>query len=122
MTSMRSLAGLAATGFADRRRLGLLGRRLSLAGRSTGVDLCDHRPDLDRVSLRRGDLDQLAFERRRDLGVDFVRDDLDERLVALDEVALVLQPPVDGALGDRLAELGHLDWRKGHALESSVGR
>src|SRR5207237_925577 len=60
------------------------------------------------------DLYELAFERRGDLGVDLVRDHLDEGLIALDEIALVLQPLVDRAFGDGLAELGHLDLREGH--------
>src|SRR2546430_5522560 len=43
---------------------------------------------------------------------------LHERLIALDEIALVLEPLVDGALGHGFAELGHLDLRDGHPLSS----
>src|SRR5919204_347412 len=57
-------------------------------------------------------LDALQHPRHRrgHLGVDLVGGDLEQRLVDLDLVALLLQPARDGALGDRLAELRHLDW------------
>ena len=97
-----------------RRRLGGRSGR-----RPRDLDLRDHGADKDGLTLGGGDLDQLAFERRGDLGVDLVRDHLDQRLVALDEVALVLQPLVDGALGDRLTELGHLDLGQSHLPPNS---
>ena len=52
-------------------------------------------------------LRQGAFERRRDLGVDLVGDDLEERLVLGDVVAGLLEPLADRPLGHALAELGH---------------
>ena len=55
-----------------------------------------------------------ALERRRDLGVDLVGDDLDDRLVLVDVVADLLEPLPDGPLGDALAELGHR--HRGHGL------
>ena len=60
-----------------------------------------------------------ALERRRDLGVDLVGDDLDQRLVLVDVVARLLQPLPDRPLGDALAELGHR--HLGHVRCSSVG-
>src|SRR5205823_896799 len=83
-------------------------------GRSTGFDLGDDRADPDRLPLAGRDLDQLALEWRRDLGVDLVGHHLDEGLIALDHVALVLEPFVDGTLGHGLPELGHLDLRDRH--------
>src|SRR5207247_10204250 len=81
--------------------------------------LGDHRADPDDLSFAGVDLDQRAFKRRWDLGVDLVGHDLDDRLVALHELALALEPLLDGALGDRLAELRHLDLGDTHA-ESSL--
>jgi len=77
------------------------------------LDLGDHGPDPDGLAFGDRDLDQLALERGGDLGVDLVGHDLNQRLVALDHVAFLLEPLVDGALGHRLAELRHLDL--GHA-------
>jgi hypothetical protein len=67
-------------------------------------------PDLDRlVGL---DLDRLQDpgDGGGDLGVDLVGGHLEQGLVGLDLVALLLEPARDGALGDRLTELRHLDW------------
>src|SRR5438309_8112493 len=97
-------------------RLAFLGRR-GCRGR---LDLRDDRADTDRLTLGDGDLDELALERRGDLGVDLVGHDLDDRLVALDEVPLVLEPFVDRALGHGFAQLGHLDLRNAHAGSSSL--
>src|SRR5947209_801238 len=83
------------------------------------LDLGDHRADPNDLALAGVDLDQRAFKRGWDLGVDLVGHDLDDRLVALYELALALQPLLDGALGDRLAELRHLDLGDTHA-ESSL--
>src|SRR5262249_21135941 len=55
------------------------------------------------------DAAQEAAERGRDLGVDLVRRDLEQRLVRLDEIALRLEPARDGSLCDRFAELRHRD-------------
>jgi hypothetical protein len=46
---------------------------------------------------------------RRDLGVDLVGGDLEQRLVDLDGVADLLQPAGDGAFGDALAQLRKCD-------------
>ena len=62
-------------------------------------------------------LRQGAGDRGRDLGVDLVGGDLEQRLVDLDRVALGLEPAGDGALGDGLAERRH-----GHRLAASVTR
>ena len=59
------------------------------------------------------DLDQDAARRSRDLGVDLVGGDLDQRLVRFDGVADLLEPARDGALGDRLAQLGQRHLRAG---------
>ncbi len=48
--------------------------------------------------------------RARDLGVDLVGRDLEQRLVALHLVADLHQPAGDGPLGDRLSHLGHHDF------------
>src|SRR5262249_11146501 len=50
-----------------------------------------------------------AGGRRRDLRVDLVRRHLEQRLVRLDAIADLLEPPSDGALSDAFAELGHGD-------------
>ena len=56
-----------------------------------------------------GDLGQRSGGWSGHLGVDLVGRDLDQRLVGLDAVADLLQPPKDGAFGDRLPHLGHGD-------------
>src|SRR2546425_767568 len=89
--------------------------------RGAGLDLRDHGAHPHGFAFPDCDLHELAFERRGDLGVDLVRDHLDEGLIALDEIALVLQPLVDRAFGDGLAELGHLDLRDGHAASVAEG-
>ena len=70
----------------------------------------DHR-DLgvvrDGGALLDEDLLQDARERRRDLGIDLVGDDLEQRLVLLDGVAWLLEPLADRPLGHALAELRH---------------
>ena len=72
----------------------------------------DHRElgaDLGRLVLADHDPGQHAGGGRRDLGVDLVGGDLEQRLVDLDPVALLLEPAGDGALGDALAQPGHGD-------------
>ena len=91
------------------------GAGASSCGRSAGAsaarapaalvaDARERGPDGDRLVLLDEDLLQDAGERRRDLGVDLVGRDLQQRLVDLDAVADVLEPAGDGALGDALAE------------------
>ena len=104
------------------------GRRFGRGGGACGggspygrgrLDLRDHRAHPHDLALAGVDLDQRALKRGGDLGVDLVGNDLDDRLVALHELALALQPLLDGSLGDRLAELRHLDLGDTHA-ESSL--
>ena len=57
---------------------------------------------------------------RRDLGVDLVGRDLEDRLVALHRVADLLQPLRQRPLGDRFAHLGHDDVNTCHALILSI--
>jgi hypothetical protein len=66
-------------------------------------DLGEQRADGDGLALGGMDLDEGAGCGRRNLGVDLVGGDLDERLVGLDRFALLLVPLQDGALADRLA-------------------
>ena len=75
-----------------------------------------------RSRLRHEDLRHGAGDRRGDLGVDLVGGDLEQRLVALDRVALVLEPFQDRAFDDRLAELGHLDRGHGSSPPGSACR
>src|SRR4029450_9589912 len=97
-------------------RLSLTLGRLALAAFAVAAGLAvllDDREfgaDLDRlVGL---DLDGLQDpgDRGGDLGVDLVGRHLEQGVGALDPVALLLDPAGDRALGDRLAELRHLDW------------
>ena len=69
----------------------------------------DHRLHRHRLALRDENLGEHAARRRRNLGVDLVRRDLEHRLVALHLVADLLQPLRQRAFGDRLAHLGHDD-------------
>ena len=59
------------------------------------------------------DLGEHAGDGRGNLGVDLVGRDLEDRLVALNGVADLLQPLGDGALGDGLAHLRHQDFGAG---------
>ena len=89
----------------DLRRRGLRLRRSGCAAADAG----EGRTHRDGLVLLNQDLLQRAGHRGRDLGVDLVGGDLEERLIDLDRVADLLEPPGDGALGDALAELGHRD-------------
>src|SRR6266545_4494594 len=93
-----------------------LGLRLGLAARPGAAARDDGQLGADLDGLVLLDLDRLqdAGHRGGDLGVDLVGGHLEQRLVRLDPVALLLQPAGDGALGDRLAELGHPDWCRHH--------
>ena len=76
----------------------------------------------DRLAFLGPDLGQHARGRRRNLGVDLVGRDLEQRLVAIDPVADLLHPSDDGAFGDRLAHLRHQDvgWHVQLRLEAST--
>ena len=87
----------------------LLGSGAVARGRLAGLDLRERLADLDGLVLLRQDLDQLSRGRRRDLGVDLVGRDLDDRLVLVDPVTLLLVPGEDGPLRHRFAHLGHRD-------------
>ena len=76
-----------------------------------GGRVADHREvgaDRHGVVLLDEDLLQRPCHRGRDLGVDLVGRDLEQRLVDLHAVAHTLQPPRHGSLGDGLAERRHL--------------
>ncbi len=95
-------AGLAASCFGWRGRSG---------GRTGAVGI-DHRDDgLNGHGLPFGDLNffQHAGRRRRNFRVDFVGGNFEQRLVALDLVAGLLQPFGDGAFENTFAHLGHDD-------------
>ncbi|BCN54577.1 hypothetical protein RE9425_29670 [Prescottella equi] len=83
---------------------GLGGRRLA--------GLTDHgqlATDVDDVVLLRDDLRQDAGSGRRDLGVDLVGGDFEQRLVYFDRVPFLLEPPRDSSLGDGFTQGWHLD-------------
>ncbi len=84
-----------------RRRGRLLARRANRG---------DDAVDRDRFAFLDADLEQRARRRRRNLGVHLVGGNLEQRLVAIDAVADLLDPADDRALGDRLAHLRHYDW------------
>ncbi len=88
-----------------RSGLGSGGRDLG-AGRRDGRE---NRADLDGLALLDEDLRHDAFGRARHLGVDLVRRDLEQRLVAADRFADLAEPLRDRSLGDGDAHLGHHD-------------
>ena len=73
----------------------------SRAGRTDDGELG---ADLGGLVLTDDDLEQHARDRSRDLGVDLVRGDLEQRLVLGHLLADLLEPARDGALGHALAE------------------
>ena len=94
----------------QRRGLGGGRPRRELQHRTASVtDRHERGADLDGLVL--GDQDRLdhAGDRRRDLGVDLVGGDLEQRLVDLDAVADLLQPAGDRAFRDALAECRETD-------------
>src|SRR5215203_4133378 len=88
--------------FGHWRWRGLCGRRdlLTTDNRNDGVDR-------NRLAFLDLDLRQHAGPGGRDFRVHLVGRDLEERLVAIDAVADLLDPADNGPLGDRLAHLGH---------------
>ena len=105
-------------GCGSRRGRGCWGWR-SCTARALGDD-ADDRVDLHRGAL--GDLNLLQRSRRRggNLGVHLVGGYLEERLVALDLVANLLEPFCEGTFGDRFAHLGH-NYVSRHRIPSRVG-
>jgi len=96
---------------------GLLGHLgLVLGGNTRALDLELGQRGPDRHCLTRRDFDahQPALDGGWDLGIHLVGDDLDDGLVAAHHVALLFEPAVDGALGDRFAELRHLERGQDH--------
>ena len=101
-----------------RRRLhcggGRRGGRGRCGGRGPrGSDDAELAADGHRGVGRHADLEQHAGDGRRDLGVDLVGGDLDQRLVHGHLVADLLEPAGDRALGDALAQGGEQDRRRG---------
>src|SRR6266480_1359054 len=92
---------------------------VSAAAPAVAADHGELRPDVDRRALLHEDLRQDAAAGARNLGVDLVRRDLEQRLVGLDLLALLLEPLGDRALGDGHAHLRHddVDWLgRGHLV------
>ena len=91
------------------RRFCLGWRSRSSRARSVRVNQRDD--GLNRHGLAFIDLDffQYAGGGRRNLGVHLVGGNLEERLVALDFIARLLQPLRDGAFENAFAHLGHDD-------------
>src|SRR5579862_3966967 len=70
----------------------------------------DDRVDLHGFAFLRADLGESSVNVRRDLGVDLVGGDFEERLIDLNGIADLLEPSGDGALEDGFAHLGHDDF------------
>ncbi len=71
------------------------------------IDGADDGVDLDGGAFLDLDLAECAGGGRGDFGVDLVGGDFEERLVARDGVAGLLEPLGEGAFGDGFAHLGH---------------
>src|SRR5947208_13275876 len=84
------------------------------------LDDSDESLHRDRLPFLHLDLRQHAGHGRRDLSVDLIGRDLEQRLVPLDFLANLLEPLADRALGDRLAHLGHEDVYTGHSFSKGV--
>jgi hypothetical protein len=77
----------------------------------------DHRDygiDLDRLPFGEKNLAKRAGSRGGNDGVDLIRRDFEEILVAINLVARLFQPPRDGSLKDAFPHLGHDDLRVCH--------
>ena len=71
------------------------------------VEASDHRLHSYGLAFLDDDLGDHACRWRRNLGIHFVRRNLEDRLITLYRVAHLLQPFRQRPLGDRLAHLGH---------------
>ena len=78
-------------------------------------DDADYGVDLHGVAGLDLDLLQRAGRRSGDFGVNLVGGDFEQRLVALDFVARLLEPLGDGSFEDRFPHLGH-DYVSGHGF------
>ena len=96
---------------------GLLRRPCLAFGDDAGHD----RVDLDGLPLGDQDFREPPVQGRRDLGVHLVGGDIEERIVAFDDVPHRPVPPDDRPLDDALAHLRH-DHIGGHEGNSSRGR
>ena len=96
-------------------RLDGRGRRCDAGWRDDGEDC----PDLDRLTLLHEDLSDDSLGRARHLGVDLVRGDLEQRLVAADRLSDLLEPLRDRSFGDGDAHLGHHDLGLGSCRHGS---
>jgi hypothetical protein len=69
----------------------------------------EHAADLDGLVLGHQQIEQGPGDRGRDLGVDLVGGDLEQRFVDGDGVADLLEPTGHRAFGDAFPEFGHCD-------------
>ena len=69
----------------------------------------DQGADLDGLAFGHPNNEQYTLCRRRDLRVNLIGDDLDQRLILGDGLARLLQPLADRAFRDGLAKLRHRD-------------
>ena len=82
---------------------------------SVRLDVGHNRADFDGLAFRDNNLNEGAGCRRRDLCINLVGRDLQDRLVTLDGVANLLHPLRNCALGNGLAHLGHRNFNTSHA-------
>ena len=106
--AVRARGAVCARGAVSGEGRALLGPGTAVALRLGGAcpvhgDAGDHLPDGHRLALLDQDLADRSGRGRRQLEVDLVRGDLDDRVVELDRVANLHMPFKDGSLGDRLA-------------------
>jgi hypothetical protein len=85
----------------------LLRLLVARAVRAAVTDHCELGTDLDRLVLGHHDALEYTGGGRRDLGVDLVGRDLEQRLVDGDLVTLLLEPAGDSAFRDALTERRH---------------
>ena len=93
-----------------RRHGGDGGAGLGLRGLLPGLlNDADDGVDGYRLTFPRGDLGEDSLDWRRNLSLDLVGCDLEERFVPIDMIADFLEPAHDRAFDDRFAHLGHDD-------------